>query len=110
MDTVGVGRKEEEQSGTVVMVKLGKKWLYLQCCNTSGTVSIPQLFPCSCRLSLMPSGNALVLEFKERFSSKPFPSSDKHGQEQTLTIVVVEKVGVRAASRANSSAGARYQC
>lgn len=73
------------------MVKLGKKQSYLQCFNARGTVSIYQLFSCSFRLSLR---NALVLEFKERFYNQHFRSSVKRGQEQTLTIVGFENVGV----------------
>ena len=87
MDTVGVERKEGEQHWTVFMVKLGKKQLYLQCCNTTGTVNIYQPFSYSCRLPLVSLGNALVLDFKERYYNKHFHSSVKRGREQSLTIV-----------------------
>lgn len=75
------------------MIKHGKKQLYLQCFNATGTVSIylPAFFSCSFRLAL---GNVLVVEFKERFYNQHFHSSVKCGQEQMLTIVVFENVGV----------------
>lgn len=92
MEVNCVERKGGDQWSTVSMVKTGgkkmrPKQLNPQCPNDAGNIGINQPFSCSCRLSLLLLGNALVLEFKETFTVNSSTASLNVAERRLCLIV-----------------------